>query len=157
MLCVCISLLLRLYLCAFNDTQPHIVIEVLDNPIARLELYLITLVNSWSWLAVSMSEADHIVDSELCVLFVYVRVVNVECVLRTLRQSRFESRECESINQRSTRTVSCYCCSAITHIISTIPLISFLCGVRYSATCDCARANVCAANERMQTNKRIHN
>lgn len=46
MLCVCISLLLRLYLCAFNDTQPHIVIDVLDNPIARLELYLITLVNS---------------------------------------------------------------------------------------------------------------
>ena len=74
MLCVCISLLLRLYLCAFNDTQPHIVIDVLDNPIARLELYLITLVNSWSWLAVSMSGAD------------------VECVLRTLRQSRFESR-----------------------------------------------------------------
>ena len=92
MLCVCISLLLRLYLCAFNDAQPHIVIDVLDNPIARLELYLITLVNSWSWLAVSMSEADHVVDSELCVLVVYVRVVNVECVLRTLRQSRFESR-----------------------------------------------------------------
>ena len=67
-------------------------IDVLDNPIARLELYLRTLVNSWSWLAVSMSGADQVVNNELCVLVVYVRVVNVECVLRTLRQSRFESR-----------------------------------------------------------------
>lgn len=69
MLCMCIRILLQLYLCAFNDTQPHIVVDVLDNPTTRLELYLITLVNSWLavWLAVSMSETDHIVDSELCV------------------------------------------------------------------------------------------
>lgn len=84
MLCVCIRILLRLYLCAFNDTQPHIVVDVLDNPTTRLELYLITLVNSW--LAVSMSGADHVVDSELRVFVVHVRVVNVECVLHTLRQ-----------------------------------------------------------------------
>lgn len=83
--CACVSvILLRLYLCAFNDTQPHIVVDVLDNPTTRLELYLITLVNSW--LAVSMSGADHVVGSELCVFVVHVRVVNVECVLRTLRQ-----------------------------------------------------------------------
>jgi hypothetical protein len=77
--CACVSvILLRLYLCAFNDTQPHIVVDVLDNPTTRLELYLITLVNSW--LAVSMSGADHVVGSELCVFVVHVRVVNVECV-----------------------------------------------------------------------------
>lgn len=88
---MCIRILLQLYLCAFNDTQPHIVVDVLDYPTMRLELYFITLVNSWLavWLVVSMSETDHVVDSELCVcvFVVHVRIVNVECVLRTLRQN----------------------------------------------------------------------